>query len=353
MSSEVLSSAKVSDLNVRGFEPLIAPHTVAAKMPPTREALQTVMQTRETIRAALAGKDSRLVVIVGPCSIHDPASALEYAQRLADLSRQIIDRMVIVMRVYFEKPRTTIGWKGLINDPNLDGSCDIREGLRRARQLLLDINALGLPCATEFLDPVVPQYLADLVCWAAIGARTTESQTHRELASGLSMPVGFKNATDGSLEVAQEAIIAARSPHAFLGVSPEGGSCIVRTTGNPDVHLVLRGGGGRSNYSKAHIAYAKALLESLPLARPVLVDCSHANSGKNHERQPAVFNEVLGYVRGGEKSVLGMMLESNLVAGRQDLSPSREFVYGQSITDACISWGTTEELLFNAYRSLA
>ncbi len=338
--------AATSDLHVAAFEALAAPDVVKAGLSASEGVLKTVGQGRDDVRAALAGKDPRLVVIVGPCSIHDPAAAMDYAQRLAALKAQLSEKLIVVMRVYFEKPRTTVGWKGLINDPHFDGSCDINTGLTRARELLLKINALGLPCATEFLDPIVPQYTADLVTWTAIGARTTESQTHREMASGLSMPVGFKNSTDGSLTAAVNSLASARSPHAFLGIDGAGMTCIVRTDGNPDVHLVLRGGSSGPNYSPDDIAAAKAAMASPQGERRILVDCGHGNTNKDYTKMPAVFADATAQWRAGQTAILGLMLESNLAAGRQDMSPN--LTYGQSITDACLDWATTEELLRQA-----
>ena len=335
-----------SDLHVAGFEALAAPDAVKDQWPASDEVIETVRVGREELRAALAGDDPRLVVIVGPCSIHDPAAALDYAQRLAALKVELSEKLIIVMRVYFEKPRTTIGWKGLINDPHFDGSCDINTGLTRARELLLKINALGLPCATEFLDPIVPQYTADLVTWTAIGARTTESQTHREMASGLSMPVGFKNSTDGSLTAAVNSLASARSSHAFLGIDGAGVTCIVRTDGNPDVHLVLRGGLSGPNYGPADIAAAKAAMGFPDGERRILVDCGHGNTDKDYTKMPSVFADVAAQWRAGQTAILGLMLESNLAAGRQDMSAA--LTYGQSITDACIDWPTTEDLLRQA-----
>ena len=339
-------AAATSDLHVAGFEPLAAPDAVKAQLPASDEVVETVRVGRDELRAALAGDDPRLVVIVGPCSIHDPAAALEYAQRLAASKAQLSEKLIIVMRVYFEKPRTTIGWKGLINDPHFDGSCDINTGLMRARELLLKINALGLPCATEFLDPIVPQYTADLVTWTAIGARTTESQTHREMASGLSMPVGFKNSTDGSLTAAVNSLASSRSPHAFLGIDGSGATCIVRTDGNPDVHLVLRGGGSGTNFSPEDIAAAKAAMDFPDNERRILVDCGHGNTDKDYTKMPGVFEDVVAQWRAGQTAILGLMLESNLAAGRQEMSAN--LTYGQSITDACIDWPTTEQLFRDA-----
>ncbi len=342
-------AAPVSNLHVAGFERLASPDAVKAELPCPPDVLQTVRRGRDGILTALAGQDDRLVMIVGPCSVHDPAAALDYAGKLAALSGELADKLIIVMRVYFEKPRTTVGWKGLINDPHVDGSNDVNAGLRLARKLMLDINAMALPCATEFLDPIIPQYLADLVTWVAIGARTTESQTHREMASGLSMPVGFKNATDGDLQVALDAMVSARSNHAFLGIDGAGSTCVVRTSGNADVHLVLRGGSSGPNYGADHVAKAKAALAALdtpPADRRILVDCGHGNTNKDYTKIPEVFRAVLAQRSAGERAILGMMVESNLAAGRQNQSDS--MTYGQSITDACTDWDTTEELLREA-----
>ncbi len=350
MSNQAPSS--ISNVRVTEFDLLRTPRELASAHPLNDEVRQVVADGRRALRECLAGTDRRLVVIVGPCSIHDPRSALEYATRLAGLRKRVADKMILVMRVYFEKPRTTVGWKGLITDPDHNGSDDMNRGLEEARKILLAINGLGLPCATEFLDPIVPQYVADLVSWAAIGARTTESQTHRQMASGLSMPVGFKNSTDGGLEVAVQAMEAASAPHAFLGINVEGQTSVVRTTGNPDTHVVLRGGGGKSNYSRADIAYTRALLgEADAGPRAIMVDCSHANSGKDYRKQPVVFGNVIEQVLAGEEALLGMMLESHLVEGRQALGES--MTYGQSVTDACIGWETTEELLLGAHERLS
>jgi len=336
----------ISDVRVTAFERLASPDAVRGELPSSSAALATVRRGREDVRAALAGEDNRLVMIVGPCSIHDPAAALDYARKLADLRREIEDRLIVVMRVYFEKPRTTVGWKGLINDPHMDDSNDINAGLRIARKLLLEINALSLPCATEFLDPIIPQYTADLVTWVAIGARTTESQTHREMASGLSMPVGFKNATDGDLQVALDAMVSARHSHAFVGIDGAGMTCVVRTDGNEDVHLVLRGGTSGPNYGPDDVARAAAALGSAAGERRILVDCGHGNTNKDYTKIPDVFRAVLNQFRDGEKAILGMMAESNLRPGRQDQTDHLE--YGVSITDPCIDWPTTEQLLLEA-----
>ena len=313
----------------------------------------TVVGGRETVRRILHQEDPRLLIVVGPCSIHDVAGALEYARRLNRLRQELADRMVLVMRVYFEKPRTTIGWKGLINDPNLNGSYDIQTGLKTARKLLVELTEMGLPAATEFLDPIVPQYIADLVSWAAIGARTTESQTHREMASGLSMPVGFKNGTDGSLQIAIDAMGAARHPHSFLGIDGEGVTSIIRTTGNPHGHIVLRGGRQRTNYDPESIAATSSALDRAKLPPGIMVDCSHANSGKQHARQEEVWRSVIDQRVGGAKALIGMMVESYLEEGNQPFpeDPSR-LVPGVSITDACVGWETTERMLRQGWAAL-
>ena len=299
-------------------------------------------------------KDGRLLVIVGPCSIHDPVAAVDYARHLLPLRNELKDRMEIIMRVYFEKPRTILGWKGLINDPHLNNSCDIETGLKVGRRLLLDIVGLGMPVATEFLDPVVPQYLADLVSWAAVGARTTESQTHREMASGLSMPVGFKNGTDGSLETAVNAMKAARSSHSFLGIDPDGRTCIIQTTGNKWGHLVLRGGKHAPNYDERSIAEAVQQLHAAGLPGELIVDCSHANSGKKHTRQQTVWDHVIEQQRAGSRAVIGMMVESNLEEGSQPLTEDlKQLRYGVSVTDACLGWPDTAKLLRNGHAMLA
>ena len=338
-----------SDVNVRQLTPLISPDDLDRELPISGAAAETVRSGRAAIRAVLAGEDPRLVVIVGPCSIHDEASSIEYAERLAKIAKQVEDKLVIVMRVYFEKPRTTVGWKGMLNDPRLDGTFDIEEGLRTARRLLLKVNELGLPCATEFLDPIVPQYLAGLISWTAIGARTTESQTHREMSSGLSMPVGFKNGTSGDIDIAVAAMISARSPHAFLGVDGTGKVSVVHTTGNPDGHVVLRGGSDGPNYDDASVRDAQARLEKGKVSPRLLVDCSHANSSKNHDNQPIAFRDVLVQRAAGNTGIVGLMLESHLFPGNQSLgSDPSALKYGVSITDACIGWEDTEQLLNEA-----
>lgn len=334
-----------NDLRVIEAVPLHSPTQIRAALPITEPLAQQVFSQRRAIRNILAGHDSRMLAIVGPCSIHDPIAALDYAERLAVLRQRYEDELVIVMRMYFDKPRTTVGWKGLINDPHLDGTFDISLGLRMAREALLGVVQLGLPTATEMLDPIVPQYIADLVSWAAIGARTTESQTHRELASGLSMPVGFKNATDGGIEVAVNAIVSAARSHHFLGVDGLGSVSIVRTNGNPDCHLVLRGGAGGPNYDRSSVASAAAQLKRAGANPRMIIDCSHDNSGKKPERQPLVLGEIIEQLGSGAPSIVGVMIESQLVAGAQKPGPRSELIYGMSITDACVDMPTTETML--------
>jgi 3-deoxy-7-phosphoheptulonate synthase len=340
---------KIENRNLMEVTPLIAPRAVKTKLPLTDAAAQVVLQTRRAIRDIIHGRDRhRLLVVVGPCSIHDPAGAYDYAERLQRVAQATRDQLVVVMRTYFEKPRTTVGWKGLINDPRLDGSCDIAAGLELARNILLKINTLGLPCAGEMLDPITPQYIADLLSWAAIGARTTESQTHREMASGLSMPVGFKNGTDGGLQVALNAMISARHLHSFLGINADGLTSVIKTTGNPDRHIVLRGGGGKSNYAPEDIARAAAMVADENIARPVMVDCSHDNSAKDHTRQLSVGRETLRQVGDGQEVIMGLLLESNLNPGKQTWKEGVALQYGVSITDACLGWSETEDLLHEA-----
>ena len=339
---------KIDDRNVTEVTPLIAPRAVKARLPISPRAEELVVETRHAIRDIIHGRDmQRLLVVIGPCSIHDPEAAFDYAQRLKRVADKTKDQLVIVMRTYFEKPRTTVGWKGLINDPHLDGTCDIATGLEIARKLLLRINDFGMPCATEMLDPVTPQYISDLVSWVAIGARTTESQTHREMASGLSMPVGFKNGTDGGLQVALNAMISARHPHSFLGINGDGITSVVKTVGNPDRHIVLRGGGGKTNYGPADIAKAASLVAEEGIVRPVMVDCSHGNANKDHTKQGAVCREVARQLREGQPAIMGVMLESNLKPGNQAWKEGAKLEYGCSITDACIGWDETESLLLD------
>ncbi|TAL00243.1 MAG: 3-deoxy-7-phosphoheptulonate synthase [Verrucomicrobia bacterium] len=345
---------KTQDLHVREIVRLSSPRALKAEFPITEECSAIVAQSRERVIRILKREDPRLLVVVGPCSIHDEKGALEYATRLNALRQEFADRMEIIMRVYFEKPRTTIGWKGLINDPHLDGSQDIEAGLKTARRLLLQILNMGQPAATEFLDPIVPQYIADLVTWAAIGARTTESQTHREMASGISTPVGYKNATDGSLQIAIDAMGAARHPHSFLGIDADGATSVVRTNGNPDGHIVLRGGRARTNYDAESIRDAEATLAKCGLPAVLMVDCSHANSAKQHARQEDVWKSVIEQRVSGTRSLIGLMVESNLFDGNQPFpKPVKELQYGVSITDACVSWETTERMLRWGYEKLA
>jgi 3-deoxy-7-phosphoheptulonate synthase len=345
---------RTENLNVRSLTPLISPDELKQVFPQTSETATFIVSSRQTVRTILKGRDNRLLAVVGPCSIHDPDAAMEYAGRLARLAEEVRDRIFVVMRVYFQKPRTTVGWKGLINDPDLNGSQEISKGLGIARRLLCDINALGVPVGCEILDTITPEFLADQITWGAIGARTTESQTHRELSSGLSFPMGFKNGTDGNLQIALDAMQAAGRPHSFVGISGTGRNSIVRTMGNPDVHIVLRGGGGRTNYDAAAIAVTAEKLQSAGLARAIMVDCSHANSGKDHMRQEAVLQDVVGQVRGGTTDIRGVMIESNLEAGSQPIpdDPS-QLRYGVSITDKCVDWATTERMLREAAATLA
>ena len=341
-----LVMATTSDLHVVETRPLVAPALLHQDLAPDASALNTVTSARKRIKAILRGDDQRLLVVVGPCSVHDVQAAREYAERLAPIRERLQDRLEVVMRVYFEKPRTTVGWKGLINDPHLDGSYDINTGLRRARGLLLDLAREGMPAATELLDPVVPQYIADLISWTAIGARTTESQTHREMASGLSMPIGYKNSTDGSATIAINAMQAASKPHHFLGINGDGQASIVSTTGNPDGHLVLRGGNRGSNYHVDAVTEAAAELKKFGLEDRLMVDCSHANSNKDFRRQSDVLASIADQLRSGSKHLMGVMIESHLVEGNQKLSADlSQLTYGQSITDACISLDTTEQIL--------
>lgn len=333
------------DLRIAAITPLSTPEAVIRELPRTEAASRTVAGTRRAIHRILHGDDDRLAVVIGPCSVHDPEAALEYAGRLLEQRRRLAGELEVVMRVYFEKPRTTVGWKGLINDPDLDGSFRIDRGLRLGRGLLLRIADMGLPAGCEFLDTATPQYFADLVGWGAIGARTTESQIHRELASGLSCPVGFKNGTDGSIKIALDAVVSAAQPHHFLAVTKSGQAAIAATTGNPDCHVILRGGNAGPNFDAASVDAACALAQKAGLRPQVMIDASHANSAKKPENQPAVVADVADRIAAGERRVIGMMVESNLVAGRQDLEPGRPLVYGQSVTDGCIGWDETVAVL--------
>ncbi len=335
---------ETDDLRIREIKEVIAPKDLHREFPITDLAAETVFHARSEIQRILHGDDDRLLVVVGPCSVHDADAAVEYAHRLVELRNALADRLMIVMRVYFEKPRSTVGWKGLINDPNLDGSFEINRGLGLARKLLLDLNELGVPAGTEFLDLISPQYIADLVSWGAIGARTTESQGHRELASGLSCPVGFKNATDGSIKVAIDAIHAAARPHVFMSLTKDGRSAIFSTRGNLDTHIILRGG-SRPNYDTESVNIAAEAIEAAGLKPKIMIDFSHANSRKQHAKQLRVCEDVAGQIARGDGRIIGAMIESHLVAGRQDLQPDVALRYGQSITDACIGWDDTVPML--------
>ena len=332
------------DLRITSIDDVVTPAALLEELPLSDETSKHIYETRQAIHRILAGEDDRLLVIAGPCSIHDPAAALEYASRLREPRRSLADRLAVVMRVYFEKPRTTVGWKGLINDPDLDGSFNINRGLRVARRLLLDLNDAGVPAGVEFLDLITPQYIADLISWGAIGARTTESQVHREMASGLSCPVGFKNGTGGSIKLAVDAVGAAKNPHVFLTLTKNAQSAIFKTAGNEDAHIILRGGKA-PNYESEHIRAAADMLEAAGHAPRVMVDFSHANSAKQHERQRVVCRDIAAQIASGEDAVTGVMIESHLVAGRQDVVEGRPLVYGQSVTDACIGWEDTVEML--------
>ena len=335
-----------SDLHVIETRPLLSPAFVKSELPIASEVAQLVARTRDCIRNILEGKDKRILVVVGPCSIHDVAAAKEYGEKLAKLRSQFQDSLEIVMRVYFEKPRTTVGWKGLINDPHLDNSYDINTGLRTARKLLLDLAEIGLPAATELLDPITPQYIADLICWTAIGARTTESQIHRQMASGLSMPVGYKNGTDGSFKAAINAMLTAKISHHFLGINQDGLASIVRTTGNPDGHLVLRGGAVKPNYETNDVTAAVSALKEKAMNPRLMIDCSHGNSRKDYLKQVTVLDNINQQIEAGSQSIVGVMIESHLLAGNQSIPQNgKPKVYGQSITDACVDWQTTETML--------
>ncbi len=350
--TELRSTDYVRDRRIDRVVPLLAPNAALEELPLNAEQAQVVIRGRGEVQAVLERSDDRLLAVVGPCSVHDPDATLEYAGMLGPLARELSGELLIAMRVYFEKPRTTTGWKGLINDPHLDGSGDVNAGLHLARRVLLGVLDAGLPVGCEFLDPITPQYIADAVSWGAIGARTTESQTHRQLGSGLSMPVGFKNRTDGNVQVAVDAVRAAAEPHAFAGIDPSGTPAILYTSGNADCHIILRGGKGQPNYDAASVAAALELLGGAQLPRRVMIDLSHDNSGKDPARQPAVAADVGRQIARGDDAIAGVMLESFLVAGRQDLRPGAELRYGQSITDGCIDWQTTVEVLEGLARSV-
>ena len=338
------------NLNIVDVFPLTSPKKLKEKLPVSENAADTVIQARNTIKRVLAGEERRLLMIVGPCSIHDPEAARDYALRLKKLAVEVSETILIVMRVYFEKPRTTVGWKGLINDPDLDGSHKINKGIELARKILLETNNLGLPCATETLDPITPQYLADLISWSAIGARTTESQTHREMASGLSMPVGFKNGTDGGLNVALNAMNSALQQHHFLGINPEGISSVIQTSGNPYVHLVLRGGNNGPNYDAVSVHIAADALATGGLPKAIMIDCNHANSGKDPSRQELVLRNTIMQIKDGDQSIIGTMIESNINGGNQLIKPKMK--YGVSVTDACLDWENTHRIILDAHTAL-
>lgn len=341
----MLSKYHTDDLRICETKEVVPPVQVHDEIQMTDDAARTTLEARQAIHKILTGEDDRLLVVIGPCSIHDTKAAVEYAQRLKVIKDQLKDDLLIVMRVYFEKPRTTVGWKGLINDPDLNASFNINKGLRVARQLLLDVNNLGVPAATEYLDLITPQYVSDLISWGAIGARTTESQVHRELSSGLSCPVGFKNATDGSFKIAIDAIGAAMSPHHFLSVTKEGHSAIFSTTGNEDAHIILRGGNDTPNYDAVNVEKVAEGLEEAGLRPNIMIDFSHANSLKQFQRQMVVADDVGAQIAQGDTRIIGVMAESHLKAGRQDVVEGQELVYGQSITDGCLGWSDTEKLL--------
>lgn len=338
------------DVNIRQLDPIPAPRYFLKELPLTNEMSDLVLKSRQEIRDVLHGRDDRLLAIVGPCSIHDPKAAHEYAERLAAVKKELDDRLVIVMRVYFEKPRTTVGWKGLINDPDIDGSCNIRKGLLLARRTLLGVLDEGLAAATEFLEPTSPQYISDAISWGAIGARNTESQVHRQLASGLSMPIGFKNATDGSIEAPADSCFASAQQHTFFGIDHLGRAAVVKTLGNPDCHVVLRGSSHGPNYDAASVAKAMDTIRAeMPAdsaaAHGLIVDCSHCNSGKDEHRQAQVVRDIAGRIAKGEQGITGIMMESFIEGGNQKAAPLDQLVYGKSITDKCLSWNTTEQLL--------
>ncbi|MBI9104050.1 MAG: 3-deoxy-7-phosphoheptulonate synthase [Spirochaetales bacterium] len=344
---------KTNNLRIETINPLLSPAQLFTDFPMTEKANTTVADGRDAINAILRGEDSRLIGIIGPCSIHDRDAALDYAKKLSALSEKVADKMFLVMRMYFEKPRTTIGWRGLITDPHLDGSYDIEGGLKLARNLLIEISEMGLPVASEVLDPIIPQYISDLISWSAIGARTTESQTHRNMASGLSMPVGFKNGTDGNMDIAVNALESAMHSHSFIGLDENGKNCILNTTGNDAVHIILRGGHNGPNYYEENVELAEDKMKALGLNPAIIVDCSHANSGKEWRKQERVLRSIVDQKAYGRKSLVGFMLESNLFEGSQKIpSDIKTLEYGVSITDACIGWDDTEKMIWSAYGKL-
>ncbi len=341
------------NLNIAAFDPMPTPDEIHQRVPLTENAAKSVLAGRRSLEAILDRRDPRRFVVVGPCSIHDPVAGIDYARRLKALADEVSDTLLLVMRVYFEKPRTATGWKGYINDPRMDDSFHIEEGMQKAREFLLAVNELGLPAGTEALDPISPQYLGDLIAWTAIGARTSESQTHREMSSGLSTPVGFKNGTDGSLSTAVNAIISAGSPHSFLGINAQGRSSVTRTRGNKYGHLVLRGGGDRPNYDTVSVALAEAALKKAKLPTNIVIDCSHANSYKKPELQPLVMQDCINQMRLGNTSIVGLMIESHIEAGNQPIPADlSQLKYGCSVTDACVDWATTEKMIRDAHAAL-
>lgn len=353
LQSNPVSQPDIDDVNIKSIQTLITPAELKADLPLSEAASQTVLQGRATVRNILDGKDKRLFVVIGPCSIHDPKAANEYADRLKELSEKVKDTLYLVMRVYFEKPRTTVGWKGFINDPDMNDSFNIEKGLHIGRGLLLELNEKGLPCATEALDPNSPQYYQDLISWSAIGARTTESQTHREMSSGLSSPVGFKNGTDGGLTVATNAMQSVKHGHSFLGLNENGQVAIINTKGNPYAHVVLRGGNGKPNYDATSVAEAEAALAKAKVSNKIMIDTSHANSNKDPYLQPLVLKNITEQILDGNKSIVGIMVESHLKGGRQDIPENLcDLVYGQSVTDGCIDWETTEKALLEMHEAL-
>lgn len=346
-------TSKIENVNVHSQDILITPDNLKSDIPLTEQASETVLKGRETINNILDRKDHRLFIVIGPCSIHDVDAAKDYARRLKELAAKVEDTLYLVMRVYFEKPRTTVGWKGLINDPHLNDSFEIEEGLHIGRQLLIDINEIGLPTATEALDPISPQYLQDTIAWSAIGARTTESQTHREMSSGLSVAIGFKNGTDGGLAVATNALNSVSHPHSFLGINRQGQVAVIRTKGNPYAHVVLRGGGGKPNYDSVNVALCEQALEKANLAKNIMIDCSHANSNKDPGLQPLVMQDAAHQILEGNKSIVGLMVESNLEWGNQAIPKDlADLKYGVSVTDACIDWETTEKAILEMHEKL-
>ena len=353
LQSNSITQNDIDDVNLQSIHPLVTPAELKTELPLTESAYQTVLHDRETMRNILDGKDKRIFVVIGPCSIHDPVAAHEYADRLKVLSDKIKDSIYIVMRVYFEKPRTTVGWKGLINDPDMNDSFNIEKGLRIGRKLLLELNEKGLPCATEALDPNSPQYYQDLISWSAIGARTTESQTHREMSSGLSSPVGFKNGTDGGLTVATNAMQSVKHGHHFLGLNNQGQVSVIRTSGNPYAHVVLRGGNGKPNYDAGSVAEAEAALAKAKVSTKIMIDTSHANSNKDPFLQPLVLKNITEQIIDGNKSIIGIMVESHLKGGRQEIPENLcDLEYGKSVTDGCIDWDTTEKVLLEMHEAL-